>query len=163
MIAYWVKNRYHRGWRPTFLYQVKAKAPMVFSYDAPSHPHGVGSYVMLIQPSAFEFNRILTAILASSPDEYDMEIINKLYRGNALVIPHRPYGLLSGEFRSKEHSKYLGNSEEEWDPVKALREARLVHFSDWPVPKVARSSDHSTCCQDTQYSSSLGFTIRKSR
>jgi hypothetical protein len=95
--------------------------------------------VILIQPSEFELNRIITAIIASNPGEYDIEIINKLYRGNALVIPYRPYGLLSGEFRNKEHSKYLGNSEEDWDPEKALRDAKLVHFSDWPVPKVARS------------------------
>jgi hypothetical protein len=108
-------------------------APRAY-WDEPDYGF-LGSYVMLIQPSEFEFNRILTAIMASNPGEYDMEIINKLYRGNALVIPHRPYGLLSGEFRNKEHSKYLGNLEEDWDPEKALRDAKLVHFSDWPVPK----------------------------
>jgi 5-formaminoimidazole-4-carboxamide-1-beta-D-ribofuranosyl 5'-monophosphate synthetase len=117
---------------------------------------------MLIQPSEFEFHRISSAIIASAPGEYDMEIINKLYRGNALVIPHRSYGLLSGELWKKVRSQYLGNSEEKWDPEKALREAKVVHFSDWPVPKVTKSQDPQDCRKDTEASSSLGFTIQKS-
>ena len=91
-----------------FLFPASPVAASRAYWDQPEYGF-LGSYVMLIQPSEFEFKRILTAIMASNPDEYDMEIINKLYRGNALVIPHRPYGLLSGEFWNKEHSTYLGN------------------------------------------------------
>ncbi|KAJ6181417.1 hypothetical protein N7485_000059 [Penicillium canescens] len=56
-------------------------------------------------------------------------------RDSAFVFPHRPYDLLTGEFRSKKHESYLGNSREAWDPEKTLMEAKFLHFSDWPVPK----------------------------
>jgi hypothetical protein len=29
----------------------------------------------------------------------------------------------------------LGSSTEQWDAEKVLKEAKLVHFSDWPLPK----------------------------
>jgi hypothetical protein len=66
---------------------------------------------------------------------YDMELLNDRYGGSALVLPHRQYGLLTGEFRTKDHRDFLGNDWEEWDPDRILREAKLVHFSDWPLPK----------------------------
>lgn len=94
------------------------------------------SLLLLIHPSEFEFNRIMTTVSEAGPAEYDMEIMNKLYKDSALVLPHRPYALLTGEFRSKSHGSYLGNSLDEWDSEKILMEAKLVHFSDWPVPKV---------------------------
>ncbi|KAL4955664.1 nucleotide-diphospho-sugar transferase [Aspergillus filifer] len=53
---------------------------------------------------------------------YDMEIDNDLYRDSVLILTHRPYDLLTGEFRSKKHTA-------------VLREAKYLHFSDWPVPK----------------------------
>ncbi|KAL2784669.1 nucleotide-diphospho-sugar transferase [Aspergillus keveii] len=83
------------------------------------------SLLLLVEPSKSEFDRI----------DYDMDILNRLYRDSALVLPHRPNALLTGEFRSKSHSRYLGNPVEDWDPAKILAEAKLVHFSDWPVPK----------------------------
>lgn len=71
-----------------------------------------------------------------------MEIVNTLYRDSALLLPHRPYNLLTGEFRNIEpntHDKYLGNKEEQWDPQAAYREAKFLHFSDWPYPKVIKN------------------------
>jgi hypothetical protein len=106
----------------------------------------MSSSVVLIQPSKFEFNRILQAISEASPDDYDMEIINNLYKDSALTIPHRPYNLLTGEFRSKNHTSYIGNSDEEWDPEKVIREAKYLHFSDWPVPKVCVCATASGSC-----------------
>lgn len=91
---------------------------------------------MLIQPSTDEFNRVLEEIWDNPSEEYDMEIMNKLYEDNTLVIPHRPYMLLTGEFRAKNHEAYLGNTNEPWDAEKVLRTAKYLHFSDWPVPKV---------------------------
>lgn len=96
----------------------------------------LSSQVILIQPSKTEFARILAEVDSASKDDYDMEIVNHLYRTNALVLPHRPYDMLSGEFRgTNNHTRYLGSDVERWDPVAAYHEAKLVHFSDWPLPK----------------------------
>lgn len=92
--------------------------------------------MMLIQPSEFEFARIMNATDHAKAVENDMEIVNYLYKDSALVIPHRPYAVLTGEWRTKEHTEYLGNPFERWDPDKALKEAKYLHFSDWPIPKV---------------------------
>ncbi|KAL1964240.1 hypothetical protein VTN77DRAFT_7198 [Rasamsonia byssochlamydoides] len=95
----------------------------------------LSSQLILIEPSEFEFNRVMKAMSEAKSNDYDMEIVNKLYKDSALILPHRPYDLLTGEFRSDKHSDYLGNSEEAWDPEKVLKEAKFLHFSDWPVPK----------------------------
>ncbi|KAE8141233.1 nucleotide-diphospho-sugar transferase [Aspergillus pseudotamarii] len=95
----------------------------------------LGSYIILIQPSEFEFNRVMQAIEKASDSECDMEIVNHLYRDSALILPHRPYGLLTGEFRLNHHTAYLGNDIEMWDPDQVFKEAKYLHFSDWPVPK----------------------------
>ncbi|KAF7713198.1 Glucose N-acetyltransferase [Penicillium ucsense] len=95
----------------------------------------LSSQVVLIQPSNFEFNRIMNAISKAQSTDYDMEIVNDLYKDSALVLPHRPYDLLTGEFRSKKHEDYLGNPLEKWDPAAVFAEAKFLHFSDWPVPK----------------------------
>ncbi|TVY73416.1 Glucose N-acetyltransferase [Lachnellula suecica] len=93
------------------------------------------SQVLLIQPSTQEFKRIDAAIKQATTAEFDMEIVNNLYGKTCMVLPHRPYDLLTGEFRSGNHSAYLGNASEKWDPAEVLKEAKFLHFSDWPVPK----------------------------
>ncbi|KAI9684121.1 MAG: N-acetylglucosaminyltransferase [Trizodia sp. TS-e1964] len=95
----------------------------------------LGSHLVLIEPSSMEYDRILSATNSARPNEYDMEIINKLYGSSAMVLPHRGYGLLTGEFRAKNHSQYLGNDLEKWDPETVYAEAKFLHFSDWPTPK----------------------------
>ncbi len=95
------------------------------------------SLFILLEPDGMEAQQLM---VAASPnvrqkDEYEMEILNKFYGDSAMVLPHRQYGLLSGEFRVNDHRKFLGNSLERWDPERVLREASLVHFSDWPIPK----------------------------
>ncbi|KAH7183166.1 nucleotide-diphospho-sugar transferase [Fusarium flagelliforme] len=101
----------------------------------------LSSQVMLIQPSKTEFARIMDAVESSSITEYDMEIANNLYRDKALILPHRPYDLITGEFRRDTHNNYLGSETELWDPVAVLNEAKLVHFSDWPLPKPWQAPD----------------------
>ncbi|KAH6842307.1 glycosyltransferase family 8 protein [Chaetomium sp. MPI-CAGE-AT-0009] len=66
-----------------------------------------------------------------------MLIVNYLYGDTALVLPHRPYDMISGEFREPpdKHARYLGSADERWDPVAAFNEVKFVHFLDWPVPK----------------------------
>jgi hypothetical protein len=97
----------------------------------------LASHIMLLQPSASEFARVMDRVSQSAASDYDMEIVNALYRDSALVLPHRPYALLTNEFRRApdQHKYYLGNEQEEWDPVAVFNEAKYLHFSDWPVPK----------------------------
>ncbi|KAL1998010.1 hypothetical protein VTN02DRAFT_217 [Thermoascus thermophilus] len=103
----------------------------------------LSSQVVLVQPSAFEFQRVMDGVRHAGANDYDMEIVNTLYRDSALVLPHRPYDLLTGEFRSKRHRSYLGSEEEAWDPEKVVAEAKFLHFSDWPVPKPWIHADES--------------------
>lgn len=98
----------------------------------------LSSQLILIEPSTREFQRIMAAI-DNATNEYDMEIINNLYGQSAMVLPHRVYNLITREFPAKTdgkpHEKYLGNNYEVWDPDAVLKEAKFLHFSDWPVPK----------------------------
>ena len=84
-------------------------------------------------PGDGEFARVEAAIATATGGELDMEIVNKLYRRDALVLPHRRYLFLTGEFRNVDpegHAAYLGNECERWDPDAALKEAKFLHFSD---------------------------------
>jgi alpha-N-acetylglucosamine transferase len=90
---------------------------------------------MLIEPSNIEFSRIQKQIELAPKYYNDMEIINSLYHASALLLPHRKYALVSGEFRSDTHTVYLGSGTENWDPATVYSEAKLVRFSDWPLPK----------------------------
>lgn len=99
----------------------------------------LSSQLLLIQPSNFEFARISKAIDAAGSKEYDMEIVNKLYKDSALILPHRPYNMLTTEYRYKNHKDYMGNEEEPFDPERVLKECKFLHFSDWPMPKVKAS------------------------
>ena len=100
--------------------------------------HELTSLLVLFETSATAFASLMHAIENADAETYDMEILNDLYFGSATVLPHRQYGLLTGEFNHgpKNHSLFTGSVDEIWDPEKALREAKIVHFSDWPVPKV---------------------------
>ncbi|KAI1403087.1 glycosyltransferase family 8 protein [Hypoxylon fuscum] len=95
----------------------------------------LSSQLMLVQPSAVEFERITQKMESAGRNDYDMEIVNQLYADSAMILPHRPYDLLTGEFRGDNHQNYLGTDREEWDPVAIFNEAKFLHFSDWPVPK----------------------------
>lgn len=92
---------------------------------------------MLVEPSEEEFKRTHEATGHAGPDTYDMEIMNDLYYESCIVLPHRPYDLLTCEFRNKDgdHTLYLGNDYEQWKPLSILEEAKFPHFSDWPVLK----------------------------
>ena len=107
----------------------------------------LGAELILLQPSDHEFDRIKKAISEASGTEYDMEILNALHRDSALVLPHKIYGLLTREFTPQrdtgpEHVKYLGDPTLHWDPDLALRMAKFVHFSDWPLPKPWYEAQH---------------------
>ncbi|CAG8052055.1 unnamed protein product [Penicillium olsonii] len=94
------------------------------------------SALILVEPSAAQFARMVEAISDANPSTtFDMEIMNQIYGDTAQTIPHRPYTLLSGELRSNDHAAYIGGENEAWDAERILREAKYVHFSDWPIPK----------------------------
>ncbi|KAJ5513114.1 hypothetical protein N7463_002666 [Penicillium fimorum] len=93
------------------------------------------SALLLIQPSTAAFDRTMDAISRSNSSTFDMDIMNNMYKDSTLILPHRPYILLTGEFRSNKHEAYLVNSGETWDAEKVFKAAKYLHFSDWPVPK----------------------------
>ncbi|KXH61301.1 glucose N-acetyltransferase [Colletotrichum salicis] len=97
--------------------------------------HVLSSQVILVQPSQVEFTRVTSKINNAGRNDYDMELVNELYQDSAMVLPHRPYDLLTGEFSKDSHQWYLGSDVETWDPVAVFNEAKLLHFSDWPLPK----------------------------
>lgn len=104
------------------------------------------SAILVIQPSKDEYDRIAKAIAASKSNEYDMEIMNQLYRDSAMIIPHRPYLMLTSGLYELDHTRYFGTTEEVWDPDLVIEELRFIHFSDWPVPKVSAFS-YKLCVQ----------------
>ena len=93
----------------------------------------LSSQLVLVEPSSTEWHQIQEFMKHDDPG-FDMDILNDMYKDSCIIIPHRRYNLLSGEFRGEEHKKYLG-SDEKWDGAKELENAKFVHFSDWPVPK----------------------------
>ncbi|KAK1524360.1 glucose N-acetyltransferase [Colletotrichum costaricense] len=102
----------------------------------------VASHIMLVQPSVAEFARIVEKVDHAGKEEYDMEIINDLYKDSAMILPHRPYALLTRSFGGDHQDYYLANSNEVWDAVTVYNEAKYLHFSDWPMHKPwLKSSD----------------------
>lgn len=109
--------------------------------------HKLTSLLIVLEPSSQEADVLWDMAAGLDNSSYttldpshlfDMELLNTRYLDTALILPHRPYALVTGEFRRpgrKNHTRYLGNTYEEWDPQRALSEAKLVHFSDWPLPK----------------------------
>lgn len=102
------------------------------------------SLLVLLQPNMKDFNYMMQTLnnWRSAPDfdknkKYDMDLLNHRFGSSAMVLPHRPYALLSAEFRRDNHSAYLGVPEvlAKWDADAVFKEAKLVHFSDWPLPK----------------------------
>ena len=76
----------------------------------------LSSQLVVIQPSKQEFERILYAFEHRQNTDFDMEIVNNLYGRDCLILPHRRYDLLSGEFRGTKHQNYLGSTTEVWNP-----------------------------------------------
>lgn len=110
--------------------------------DDQAQPWPLTSLLMLIIPSRAELKYLLETLTSwridsnfTSGKKYDMDLLNYRFGSSALVLPQRPYALLTAEFRSRDHSVYLGGALERWDAQKAIDEAYLVHFSDWPLPK----------------------------
>lgn len=124
--------------------------PRAYWADVPSpdpnqsQPWPLTSLLLLLEPSRAEFNNLLSTLTGwrTNPNvtnhgdgkKYDMDLLNYHFGSSALVLPQRPYALLTAEFRSDDHRTYLGPGGK-WDAQAVLDEAALVHFSDWPLPK----------------------------
>lgn len=98
------------------------------------------SQLLLLQPFKYEFDRVMKATEEAGDDDYDMDILNDLYKDSAMVLPHRTYDLITLEFREDDHQNSLQDIQQEWDPDAVLKEVKYFHFSDWPLPKVCKSS-----------------------
>lgn len=90
----------------------------------------------IITPSADSFSRLTDAIKVAPVAEYDISVLERVFHGQIIRIPQRPFALLSGEFRRKSHNQYIGNSFPKiWNADYILYKARILHFSDDPIPK----------------------------
>lgn len=121
--------------------------PRAYWSEKPRESWPLSSTLMLIQPSLAETKHLFSTLqywrLSPDMDEsrhYDEELINDRFGSSALVLPHNPYLLHTNEFRTEDHTRWLGlynapPSSLRWDAPRAIREAKLVHFNDWPLPK----------------------------
>lgn len=119
--------------------------------DEPTHQGGgpkLTSLLIVLEPTPNEAGTLwglasglsVNNTISTSPTTslFDMELLNSQYSHTALTLPHRPYALVTGEFRRTSptnHTTYLGNTHESFSAASILAEAKLVHFSDWPLPK----------------------------
>ncbi|TVY73209.1 Glucose N-acetyltransferase, partial [Lachnellula suecica] len=113
-----------------FVPSARAAMPKAYWLEKPL----LSSHIMLVEPSAAEFARVEKAISKAEQGTYDMEIMNSLYGSDCVVLPHRKYALLTGEFRKTEHEAYLGPGVK-WDAGVVRAETKYIHFSDNPLPK----------------------------
>lgn len=93
----------------------------------------LSSQLVVIEPARIEWER-MQEYMKKDNSGFDMDILNTVYKDSCIVLPHHRYNMLSAEFRTQDHTKYLG-SDEKWNGQQALEEAKFVHFSDWPLPK----------------------------
>ncbi|GKT60957.1 glucose N-acetyltransferase [Colletotrichum tofieldiae] len=102
--------------------------------DTPVTKQVLSSHVMLLEPNRSRYEKVVREALRSG--DFDMEVVNHMFKDSAMILPHRHLALLTGELRSKDHKKYLApDNDEEWDAMLEVSRAYLVHFSDWPLPK----------------------------
>lgn len=103
----------------------------------------MSSHIMVLTPSTEVSQRVEDIIKRrAGKDFYDMEIMNALFGDTCEVIPHAPYALLTGEFRNADHAGFLRSQPRRvWNPRDVLKQAKMVHFSDSPLPKPWAATD----------------------
>ena len=110
----------------------KAKVGMVRKYEGFPENRELMSGFVLLEPEEVAFQRLMVEARKAAKR---MEALNQLYRDSAMVLSHRTFGLSTQEFRAKDHTKFLGNDLEEWDPERIMRDASFIRFEDEPLPK----------------------------
>ena len=127
--------------------------PLQNSTIIPQEKTLLSPHLIVLEPSEREGARLSAALdtVSSSPEDRNLDsvILNRLYKETAMVLPHRGYGLRTGELRrtADDHSAYLGLSSispgpavvdlpsERWNADRILREASLIQFAgDDPLP-----------------------------
>lgn len=106
------------------------------------------SLIMLLEPNTNEIPAMMQTLRQwqtrpenAKSKRHDTDLLTHRFGSSAMVLPNRPYTLSTAEFRKQDHRTYLGyrnanklDSRARWDPDKALKEAKLVHFNDSPLP-----------------------------
>lgn len=128
-----------------FLLPLRKGSPVAMPRAYWDDQHKLSSLLVVLEPRGEEAKYLWDLAAGMDNDTvvdqnklFDMELLNARYSEDALVLPHRAYALVTGEFRrtgKHNHTRYLGNEYEDWDAQAALEEAKLIHFSDWPLPK----------------------------
>ena len=119
-----------------FVQSAPAVMPRAYWLSTPQ----MSSQIMLLTPSTEAFHKVQATMRRKAGyGFYDMEIMNYAFGRSCQVMPHQTYDLLTGEFRSLDHAAFLGSQsaygENAWDPDAVFREAKMIHFSDHPLPK----------------------------
>lgn len=129
-------------------------------------PH-MSSHIMVLTPSTDAFHDVQRTIdRKAGYGFYDMEVMNHVFGRNCQVMPCEPYALLTGELRRGDHAAFLesgsGHSEHGWDHDVVLNEAKLVHFSDHPLPKPWLATDEEIMAAkpDCSFFAELGKECR---
>jgi hypothetical protein len=88
--------------------------PRAYWSDVPPGQWPLTSLMMLIEPNPAELRGMLDTLRhwrmdknVNGSKQYDMELLNHRFGSSALVLPHRPYALLTAEFRRADHAPYL--------------------------------------------------------
>jgi len=119
-----------------------------WTHSLPGQPRPLSSMMVLLEPNPAELQNMLDMLRSWRMDPktsvrrgFTAQLLDNRFGASALVIPHRPYALSSAEFRRRDHAVYLGtvnapqSQKSSWDADAVLKEAKLVHFNDWPLPK----------------------------
>jgi hypothetical protein len=131
-----------------------------------------GSHVMIVKPDRTVFEELYKyvynpwnwKIIYRSKlrllEDYDMEIINKYFNDKLRknsdiqigILPHKVYGVLTGEFKEQYHKRFVTEPQflpfikkkdpSEWDAEEVLKSIKLIHFSDAPIPKPWEEQDN---------------------
>ncbi|CUM52522.1 uncharacterized protein AC631_05518 [Debaryomyces fabryi] len=140
--------------------------PLVLKNHKLNHRHNFfATHIMVLKPSSKTFKELKGYVhnpwlwsfykrqsLRSNTD-YDMEILNKFIDDSLQenedfkvgILPHKVYGVLTGEFRELLHEAFLSEPQflpfvtselnDQWLPSEIIRNVKLIHFSDSPIPK----------------------------
>ncbi|ABN66322.2 alphaN-acetylglucosamine transferase [Scheffersomyces stipitis CBS 6054] len=138
-----------------------------------NHDDFFANHVMVIKPSRQTFNELMRYVYnpwywyifcrssLRQKHDYDMEIMNKYLNDQLLsrrdvhvgILPHKVYGVLTGEFREPWHRRFVvepqylpftkKKSNDGWNALDVFQNVKLVHFSDSPIPKPWEKNDYS--------------------
>lgn len=162
--AYWLSNQQLRGKPQISQHQGQPLSLFSSQHKFQNRKSFFASHVIVLKPNLQVYHDLLKYVYnpwwwsltvrsrLRAADDYDMEILNKfiddnLQRGTMKfgIIDHRIYGVLTGEFREQYHSKFVCDpqhlpfishqSNEGWNGTDVIQHAKLVHFSDEPIPK----------------------------